>query len=245
MKVSVIVPVYNEEPTVGEVVRRLLDVPFAKEVIVVNDGSTDGTREALEEFAGVDGVALIDCERNAGKGAAVRLGLERATGEYILVQDADLELFPEEIPRLLAPVEVGRSQVVYGSRFAAGRGRASRRNHLANRLITGWANCLYGSELTDVSTAYKLVPRSLLEGLDLRCRGFEFCTELTAKLLRSEHSIEEVPVTYRPRSGDSGKKLSYLRDGLKAAWTLLRWRLWRPQASAAPTPCPASTNPKP
>ena len=166
------------------------------------------------------------------------------TGTHVLVQDADLELLPEEIPRLLAPIEAGRVEVVYGSRFEMGRGQASARNYLANRLITGWANLLYGSSLSDVSTCYKLFPARLIDQLDLRCRGFEFCTEITSKVLRSGHEIEDVPVTFRPRAHEDGKKLRYLRDGARGAWTLLRWRLWRPAPSPTPAPCAPPANPK-
>jgi hypothetical protein len=140
---------------------------------------------------------------------------------------------------VLAPIAAGRGPVVYGSRFLGGRGRASRLHYLGNRLITGWANLLYGASLTDVSTAYKLFPRNLVESLDLQCTRFEFCPEITAKLLRTGLTIEEVPVSYFPRANGSGKKLRYLTDGLRAAWTLLRWRWWKP----APVPVPVPVQP--
>ncbi|MBM3477408.1 MAG: glycosyltransferase family 2 protein, partial [Armatimonadetes bacterium] len=151
MRVSIIIPVYNEERTVGEVLRRVLVLPIDKEVIVVDDGSTDATPEAIAACAGLIALRL---ERNSGKGAAIRAGLERASGEYVLIHDADLELLPEEVPLVLAPIAAGRGPVVYGSRFLRGRGCAARAHYLGNRLITGWANLLYGSSLTDVSTAY-------------------------------------------------------------------------------------------
>jgi len=238
MRVSIIIPVYNEERTVGEVLRRVLALPIDKEVIVVDDGSTDATPEAIAACSG-PGVIALRLERNSGKGAAIRAGLECASGEYVLIHDADLELLPEEVPQVLAPIAEGRGPVVYGSRFLRGRGRASRGHHLANRLITGWANLLYGASLTDVSTAYKLFPRSAVESLDLQCTGFEFCPEITAKLLRMGLTIEEVPVSYLPRANGSGKKLRYLTDGLRAAWTLVRWRFWKP----VPTPVPVPVQP--
>ena len=241
MRVSIIIPVYNEAKTVGEVLRRVLALPIEKEVIVVDDGSTDGTAEAIVAHGG-PGLTSIRLARNAGKGCAIREGLEAAAGDYILIHDADLELLPEETPDLLARIAEGRGPVVYGSRFLRGRGRAPWGNYVGNRLITAWANLLYGSSLTDVSTAYKLFPRRLVEALDLQCTRFEFCMEITAKLCRLGIAIEEVPVTYTPRTNGSGKKLRYFRDGVRAAWTLLRWRLWRPApAQAVSVPRPRAT----
>ena len=239
MRLSIIMPVYNEAPTVGEVVRRVLALPLEKELIVVDDGSTDGTAAVLEECAG-PGVTAIRLERNRGKGAAIRAGLERASGDHILIQDADLELSPEEIPRLLQALDEGHGPVVYGSRFLQGRGQAGRLNYLGNRLLTSFANLLYGRGLTDISTAYKLFPRSLVGRLDLRSERFEFCPEITAKLLRLGLAIHETPVAFTPRSVRNGKKIRYLRDGLRAGWALLRWRFWKPLAPPCPVPCTPS-----
>ncbi|MBM3499247.1 MAG: glycosyltransferase family 2 protein [Armatimonadetes bacterium] len=236
MRLSIVVPVYNEAATVGEVLARVLALPLDKEVIVVDDGSTDGTAAAIAARGGHELVCLR-LDSNRGKGAAIREALARAAGDYVLIQDADLELAPEEIPQLLAPVLEGRATVVYGSRFLRGRGEAPWANYLGNRLLTGLANVLYGCRLTDVSTAYKLFPRSLIPQLDLQCARFEFCPEITAKLRRLGQYIAEVPVTFHPRTSRHGKKLRYLRDGLRAAWTLLRWRCWQPAPAAAPVPC--------
>lgn len=236
MKLSVIVPVYNEEPTIGEVLDRVLAVPLNKEVIVVDDGSTDHTADIIGAHS-APGVKVVRLHANRGKGAAIREGLSHATGDYVLIQDGDLELSPEEYPQLLGPVSARQSEVAYGSRFLRGKGRATWRNYLANRLITTWANLLYGSSLTDISTAYKLFPRRLVGELDLRSQRFEFCAEITAKLLRMGLPITEVPVGYVPRPGQAGKKLNYLRDGLRSAWALARWRFWRPTPAAAPAPC--------
>jgi len=244
MRVSIVIPVYNEESTVGEVLRRVMALPIDKQVIVVDDGSTDHTPEAIAECEGA-GLTVVRLERNRGKGAAIRAGLDEVSGDYIVIQDADLELQPEEIPEVLAPAIAGRGPIVYGSRFLRGRGSASLGNYLGNRLITGWANLLYGGSLTDVSTAYKLFPRHLVEKLGLRCTRFEFCPEITAKLLRLGLTIEEVPITYLPRASRNGKKLRYLRDGLRAAWALLRWRLWRPATEPRPLPCAPPVHPEP
>ncbi|MGQ9729832.1 MAG: glycosyltransferase family 2 protein [Candidatus Zipacnadales bacterium] len=237
MQLSIIVPVYNEELTIGEVIDRLLALPIEQQLIVVDDGSTDRTSAVIAARHDPRLVSMR-LDSNHGKGYAIREGLHRATGDYILIHDADLELLPEEISHLLAALQVGNAVVVYGSRFAWGRKRATLINYWGNRLLTGWANLLYGSSLTDVSTAFKLFPRQLVKTLDLRCTRFEFCPEITAKLLRLGLKIQEVPVTYIPRRTADGKKLHYLRDGLRAAWTLLRWRFWRPPAVPNPAPCP-------
>ncbi|MFQ6133441.1 MAG: glycosyltransferase family 2 protein, partial [Armatimonadota bacterium] len=233
---SVIIPVYNEESTVHEVIERVKALPYDKEIIVVDDGSTDATASQLSEANDHPVVTVFTSPVNFGKGAAVRIGLAHATGDVVAIQDADLELSPEEFPRLLDPILSGEADVVYGSRFLRGRGRVSLVTYLANRLLAFWVNLLYGSRLTDEATAYKVFRASVIQRLPLGCVGFEFCPEVTAKLLRSGHSITEVPIGYHPRSPSEGKKVSYLRDGLKAAWTLLRLRFWRPSSPAAEAP---------
>lgn len=221
-KVSVIIPVYNEQSTVHEVIERVRALPLPLEIVVVDDGSTDGTAELLvsEQEEGV--VTVYTSPANFGKGAAIRIGLTFVRGEVVIIQDADLELDPEEYPRLLEPIRAGKARVVYGSRFLHPGPGIPRRTRLANALLALWCNLLYGSRLSDVSTAYKVFRTDVVRGLQLRSVGFEFCAEVTAKLLRAGEHIVEVPVGYHPRSESEGKKLNYLRDGLKAAW----WLLW-------------------
>jgi len=241
MKLSVIVPVYNEESSVHEVLERVKAVPFEKEVIVVDDGSTDGTTEVLRREDTDPLVTVIRSPVNFGKGAAVRIGLSYVTGDVVIIQDADLELDPEEYPELVSPILRGETDVVYGSRFLRGRGQSSWRTYVANRLLALAVNVLYGAHLTDEATAYKVFRTHVVRGLPLRAIGFELCPELTAKLLRSGHHIVEVPVAYRPRTPAEGKKVSYLRDGLQALWTLVRLRFWRPATVTAPALAPQPT----
>lgn len=219
---SVIIPVYNEESTVREVIERVKAVPIAKEIIVVDDGSTDGTQQILRAEDDDQVVTVYTSPTNFGKGAAIRIGLTFATGDAVIIQDADLELDPEEYPRLLEPIQAGETNVVYGSRFlqpAAGLRLSTR---LANRLLALWCNLLYWSRLTDVATAYKVFRLATISQIELKSVGFEFCAEVTAGLLRRGETIVEVPIGYHPRSTEEGKKLNYLRDGANAAW----WLLW-------------------
>jgi glycosyltransferase involved in cell wall biosynthesis len=230
-RLSVIVPVYNEAETVVQVIERVLSVDlegFEREIIVVNDGSTDGTAEILERMDSQwpDLVKVDNHEQNRGKGAAVRTALEHVTGDIVITQDADLEYDPEDYPKLLALFEDPTVQVVYGSRNLRKNPRSSWSFYWGGRLVSWVSNLLYGSELTDEATGYKLLRADLLRSLDLQADGFEFCPEVTSKVLRRGVKIHEVPISYQPRSLEEGKKISW-RDGLQAIWTLVRHRLQR------------------
>ena len=229
MKLSIVIPVYNEERTIGEVLERVWAVDLGameREVIIANDGSSDGTRRAIDasRWIGDPRVKSYDSPINLGKGAAVRVGLQLATGDIVLVQDADTELDPSEYGRLLAPILEGRTDIVYGSRFLKPTGRVGLRLRLANRLLTLLTNVLFGARLTDMETAYKVFRRETLDGIRLRCVGFDFEPEITAKFLRAGRRIVEVPVAYKPRQVSEGKKIRWI-DGFDAVYALVKCRL--------------------
>ncbi len=222
--VSVIIPAFNEEQTIGQVLAALRALPLEKQVIVVNDGSTDGTYTVLQELRTTYALTVVHCQENRGKGFAIRSGLPHVKGEVVVIQDADMELDPADIPELLKPLEKENVQVVYGSRFLNGRGNASLQNFIANRILATYTNLLYGCRITDESTGYKAFSTELITRLALTCEGFEFCPEVTAKILRAGYRIYEVPVSYVPRTKKQGKKLRFWLDGFFAAWTLLKYR---------------------
>jgi glycosyltransferase involved in cell wall biosynthesis len=226
-KLSVIVPVFNERNTVAEVVRRMrsVDLPVEREIVIVDDGSDDGTRAVLTQL-GDSTVRVVKHPVNRGKGAAIRTGLEHATGDVVLVQDADLEYDPEDWPKLLAPVLKGRARVVYGSRFTGERRNMLFLHWVGNRFLSLVTNILYNSTLSDMETCYKLFERDVLDGIRLRSERFDFEPEFTAKILRSGIRIYEVPISYAGRELYEGKKITW-RDGVTALWTLLKYRFVR------------------
>ena len=229
MKLSIIVPVYNEAQTIATIVERIREVQIGdieKEIIIANDGSSDGTARAIADSAwrADPRVRVYESDINLGKGAAIRLGLRHATGDVFLIQDADLELDPQEYGGLLKPILDGQAQVVYGSRFLQGSARLPFRTRAANRTLTAITNLLYGGRLTDMETGYKVFTRAALEGIQLRCVGFDFEPEVTAKLLRAGRRIVEVPIGYHPRRADEGKKIRWV-DGVDALYALLKYRV--------------------
>jgi glycosyltransferase involved in cell wall biosynthesis len=223
---SILVPVYNEARTVRQVIDRLLSIPLPidREIVVVNDGSSDGTALALDDVPPVAGVlTIVHAKKNGGKGSAIRLGLSRARGTIVAIQDADLELDPIQLADLVQPILDGTAQVVYGSRFLAGRPPGPWVSIAANRALTGITNLLFGGRLTDMETCYKVMRAPIVRGLRLECNRFDIEPEITAKLLRQGIRIVERPVKFDPRSRASGKKIGW-RDGVHALAVLVKYR---------------------
>ncbi|MGE5277917.1 MAG: glycosyltransferase family 2 protein [Acidobacteriota bacterium] len=232
MKLSVLIPVYNEARTIDEILRLVAAVPIEKEIVVVDDGSTDGTRDVLRQWDGRDGVRVILHPENLGKGRAVRTAMEQARGEILLIQDADLEYDPADYPAILRPIETGRADVVYGSRF---RGSAENRvqnfwHTVGNRLLTLISNIFTDLNLTDMATCYKAFHRRVVPSLDLVSRRFGFDAEFTVKVARGGFRVFEVPVSYFARSRAEGKKIR-LKDGFSALGALVRHTFDRTKGS--------------
>ena len=223
--ISIVVPVYNEERTVADVIQRLIaiDLPAPREILVVNDGSTDGTRDALDRIVQRPELRVIHAEKNGGKGSAIRIGFARATGTIVAIQDADLELDPAQIAELVKPILDGRSRVVYGSRFLAGRPEAPWLSVFANQVLTGITNVLYGARITDMETCYKIMRADVARSLRLDANRFDIEPQITARLLRGGHRIHELPVKFDPRSRAQGKKIGW-RDGVRAVEVLVKER---------------------
>lgn len=226
---TVIVPVYNEAKTVRHVIERLLQVPLPvpRQIVVVDDGSTDGTGRVLAGMPKVDGVlSIVHAAPNAGKGSAIRTGLEHARGSIVAIQDADLELDPAQLAELVQPIVDGKAEVVYGSRFMNGHPRGPWLSIAANRSLTALTNLLYGSRLTDMETCYKVMQTAVARSLRLESNRFDIEPEITAKLLRQGRRIVERPVRFDPRNRASGKKIGW-RDGVRAIAVLLKYRVRR------------------
>ena len=221
MKLSVIVPAYNEVDTIEESVAGVKRINLDMEIIVVDDCSTDGTRQVLQR---IPDIKLILHDANVGKGMAIRTALEHVTGDVVIIHDADLEYDPEDFYAMVEPIASGTADVVYGSRFLSGRPKMRATNFIANKVLAYAASLLFGARITDEATCYKAFRADLIKGLDLTCRRFEFCPEVTAKLLRSGVRIAEVPVRYTARTAELGKKISWW-DGVVALWTLVKYRI--------------------
>ncbi len=225
MSLSVIIPVYNEVLTLAEVLGRVHQTGLADEIIVVDDGSTDGTWELLQELKGKYNLQTFQHERNRGKGAAVRTAIQHATQAILLIQDADLEYNPRDYPRLLEPIEEGRADVVYGSRFLSDTGQSGIFwNILANRILTLMTNILYSNLLSDMETGYKVFKREVVQDMPLKAKGFDFEPEFTAKVLKRKYRVHEVPISFNPRKYKEGKKVRP-KDAFIALWTLIKYRL--------------------
>ena len=224
MELSVIIPVYNEVKTIREIIRRVKATGLASEIVVVDDGSTDGTREILAEEDGREQVRVYLHDRNLGKGAAVRTGIQQSKGDVMLIQDADLEYDPRDYPALLKPIEERIADVVYGSRFLGGARRPILFwNMVANRILTFITNLLYNNILSDMETGYKVFRRWVVENMPLHSRRFDFEPEFTAKVLKRHVHIFEVPITFNPRDFSEGKKIR-AKDAFVALWTLIKYR---------------------
>ncbi|MCJ7718009.1 MAG: glycosyltransferase family 2 protein [Anaerolineales bacterium] len=224
MKLSVIIPIYNEIFTLEEIISRVQATGIPEEIVLVDDGSIDGTKDIVKKFDGKEGFKVVLHEKNQGKGAAVRSGLDAATGDVLLIQDADLEYDPRDYPALLEPIIDGIADVVYGSRFLGASRRVAMFWHMvANKLLTLFTNILYDTILTDMETGYKVFKKQVVEDMPLHAKRFEFEPEFTAKILKRKYRIFEVPIKFNPRDYEEGKKIG-LSDAFEAIWALIKYR---------------------
>ncbi len=223
MILSVIMPVYNEEKTVREIINRVLDVDIQKELIIVNDGSTDQTAKIIDEFQGQAHIKIIHQPENKGKGSAIVTGLKHIEGDIVIIQDGDLETDPNDYIHLVEPIVQGKTKVVYGSRILGQNHNSFNTYYFGGRFVTFVANMLYNQKITDEPTCYKVFERELITSMNLKCQRFEFCPEVTAKVSKLGHRIVELPMKYYPRSVKDGKKLN-IADGIQAVWTLIKYR---------------------
>ena len=222
MKLSVVIPVYNEEKTIREVILRVSRAKLNKEIIIVDDGSSDATPSILKELESEE-VSVYLLSENAGKAAAVRYGIDKAGGDLIIIQDADLEYDPDDYPALLAPIEKGEADAVYGNRFPLGGENMFLRQKLANKFLTVLTGILYGSDVGDMETCYKVIPSKILKSMELVEENFDIEAEVTAKLLKKGIRIASVPINYKGRGYSEGKKIKF-RDALRAVKVLFKYR---------------------
>jgi glycosyltransferase involved in cell wall biosynthesis len=224
MKLSIIIPVFNEAATVKEIIDRCRALPLDKELVVVDDGSSDGTRDVLEKEGGVAGVVVRLHEKNRGKGAAIRTGIEECTGDVVVIQDADLEYVPEEFPALIQPIVDGYADVVYGSRFLGTHRVFKVVHYFGNKFLTLVTNVLYDTMLTDMETCYKAFRAEVIKSVDIKSDRFNFEPEITAKIFKKKKlRVYEMPVSYHGRDYDEGKKITWF-DGIPALWALIKYR---------------------
>ncbi|MBU0579765.1 MAG: glycosyltransferase family 2 protein [Candidatus Margulisbacteria bacterium] len=225
MKLSVLIPVYDEKPTIEIILQKIRAVPVEKELIMVDDFSKDGSREILKEIESRNepDLKILYHDKNQGKGAAIRTGLKEVTGDYVLIQDADLEYDPNDYLDLIQALQKNKADVVYGSRFLGVCKNMSLSHYFGNKLLTFMANLLYGTKLTDIETCYKLWKKDLIKSIDFKANRFEFEPEITSKMLKKNIKIIEVPIHYDAREFDQGKKISW-KDGFSSLWTLIKYR---------------------
>lgn len=234
MKLSIVIPVFNEEKTIAEILKRVNEVKITgieKQIIVVNDGSTDKTEKEISNSSVISRIEFFNHAVNQGKGAAVRTGIKNAGGELIIIQDADLEYNPKDIERLVRPILDGKTKVVYGTRLKRLPSFSKEErtpqfllHYVGNKFLSLLTSILYGQWITDMETCYKLFPRQAVESMKLNARGFEFEPEITAKLLKKGYKILEIPISTKPRGYGEGKKLNTFRDGIIALWSLLKYK---------------------
>ena len=227
MKLSIIVPVFNEEESIEEIIKRIENVSrgIEKEIIVVNDGSYDETKDVLERLKRKFNFVSLEHQKNQGKGAAIRTGLLKARGDFILIQDADLEYDPKDYPILLEPLIKKEVKVVYGSRNLFENPRSSKSYFLGGQFLTFAFNLLFFEKLTDINTGYKVFAKEVLEKINLKENDFAFCEEITCKVKQLGYKIREVPIHYHPRSFKEGKKIRWYKDGLRGLWTIIKYRI--------------------
>jgi glycosyltransferase involved in cell wall biosynthesis len=219
---TVVIPVYNEKKTIRTIVERVQAVPIEKEIILVDDDSTDGTRDILQQLES-EGIKVLYHQKNMGKGAALRTGFHHAAGDFVIVQDADLEYDPQDYPKLLEPILQDRADVVYGSRFSGQNRNMMSLHRIGNRFLTFVTNLLYRTSITDMETCYKLFKTPLVKNIKIECNRFNFEPEITAKILRRKLRIVEIPISYSGRKSSEGKKITW-RDGFAALWALFKYR---------------------